>query len=57
LERAFTGHPHPGPVADENLFEILCRGPERCGMFVSARKVDACPRCGSRKIRVRLVNR
>jgi len=57
LERAFTGDPHPGPVADENLFEILCRGPERCGMFVSARKADACPRCGSRKIRIRLVNR
>jgi len=37
------------------LFEVLCRGPERCGMFVSAAEVDACPRCGSRKVRIRRV--
>ncbi|HEV8595967.1 MAG TPA: hypothetical protein VGR51_10615 [Thermoplasmata archaeon] len=39
------------------LYEILCRGPDRCGMFVSAEKVEACPRCGSRKVRVRTVER
>jgi len=42
-------------VASEVLYEILCRGPDRCGMFVSAVKVDACPRCRSRKIQVRSV--
>ena len=45
------------PMAAEVLYEVLCRGPDRCGMFVSAVKVDACPRCRSRKVRVRAVNR
>jgi hypothetical protein len=44
-------------VAAEVLYEVLCRGPDRCGMFVSVEKVDACPRCRSRKIRVRTVTR
>ncbi len=43
-------------VAPEVLYEVLCRGPDRCGMFVSAVKVDACPRCRSRKVRVRPVS-
>jgi len=42
-------------MPSDGLYEVLCRGPERCGMFVSAREVDACPRCGSRKVRVRRV--
>ena len=42
-------------VASEVLYEVLCRGPDRCGMFVSAVKIDACPRCRSRKIQVRPV--
>jgi len=42
-------------VAADVLYEVLCRGPERCGMFVSAQKVDACPRCGSRKVQIRPV--
>ena len=42
-------------MASEVLYEVLCRGPDRCGMFVSAVKVDACPRCRSRKVQVRSV--
>jgi len=44
-------------MAGDVLYEVLCRGPERCGMFVSAEKVDACPRCRSRKVRIRAVAR
>jgi len=42
-------------MAGDVLYEVLCRGPDRCGMFVSAEKVDVCPRCHSRKVQVRPV--
>ena|GEM_PF-5294252 len=32
------------------LFEILCRGPSKCGTFASVRPLDACPKCGSPKV-------
>jgi len=32
------------------FYEILCRGPSKCGTFVSVRPLDACPKCGSAKI-------
>ena len=35
------------------FYEILCRGPSKCGTFVSVRTLDACPKCGSPKIVVR----
>ena len=40
-----------GAVAEEaGFFEILCRGPGKCGTFVSVRPLDACPKCGSPKV-------
>ena len=44
-------------MAADVVYEVLCRGPERCGMFVSAEQVEECPRCRSRKVRVRMVSR
>lgn len=35
------------------FYEILCRGPSKCGTFVSVRLLDACPKCGSPKVAVR----
>jgi hypothetical protein len=32
------------------FYEVLCRGPSKCGTFVSVRPLDACPKCGSKKI-------
>ncbi len=32
------------------LYEILCRGPSKCGTFASVRPLDACPKCGSSKV-------
>lgn len=32
------------------FYEILCRGPSKCGTFVSVRSLDACPKCGSPKV-------
>jgi len=32
------------------FYEILCRGPSKCGTFVSIRPLDACPKCGSSKV-------
>jgi len=39
--------------AGGGLYEILCRGPSKCGTFASARPLDACPKCGSRKVSIR----
>jgi rRNA maturation endonuclease Nob1 len=40
-----------GAVAEgAGFFEILCRGPSKCGTFVSVRPLDACPKCGSPKV-------
>jgi rRNA maturation endonuclease Nob1 len=40
-----------GAVAEGGgFFEILCRGPSKCGTFVSVRPLDACPKCGSPKV-------
>jgi len=35
------------------FYEVQCRGPSRCGTFVSVRRLEACPKCGSRKIAAR----
>jgi len=35
------------------FYEVLCRGPSKCGTFVSVRALDACPKCGSPKIVLR----
>ena len=43
-----------GPVAAGagavGFYEIMCRGPSKCGTFVSVRPLDACPKCGSSKV-------
>ncbi len=50
LREAVDG-PVVGAVAEEaGLFEILCRGPSKCGTFASVRPLDACPKCGSPKV-------
>ncbi len=50
LRRAVDG-PVVGAVAEgAGFFEILCRGPSKCGTFVSVRPLDACPKCGSPKV-------
>ena len=37
------------------LVEVMCRGAAKCGTFVSARPVSACPKCGDPKIAQRPV--
>jgi len=39
--------------AGGTFYEVRCRGPRKCGTFVSVRSLDACPKCGSKKIIVR----
>lgn len=41
----------------EEFFEIHCRGPEKCGSFVSSEKIAQCPKCGSEKILLREVKK
>jgi hypothetical protein len=41
----------------EEFFEIHCRGPEKCGSFVSSGKISQCPKCGSEKILLREVKK
>lgn len=40
-------------MSEESFYEILCRGKDKCGTFVSAVKIDQCPKCGSSKVLVR----
>ena len=40
-----------------DLFEVMCRGSAKCGTFVAARKVEACPKCGDAKVAVRSIPR
>ncbi len=39
--------------AEITFHEVLCRGPAKCGTFVSVRPLKACPKCGSARITVR----
>jgi outer membrane protein assembly factor BamB len=39
----------------EVFYEILCRGTEKCGTFVSAVYTGSCPRCGSDRNVVRII--
>jgi hypothetical protein len=39
----------------EPLYEVMCRGASKCGTFVSARELEACPKCGEAKVTVRSV--
>lgn len=39
------------------LYEIMCRGKERCGSFVSSRFLKQCPKCGAKKIILRVVRK
>lgn len=41
------------PEQDGPFHEIMCRGPAKCGTFVSVRPLKACPKCGSPRITVR----
>ncbi len=40
-------------MTEETFFEILCRGKDKCGTFVSAVKLDRCPKCSSAKVMIR----
>jgi len=40
-------------LSEELFYEILCRGKDKCGTFVSAVKMDHCPKCRSPKVLVR----
>jgi len=42
-------------MAEDELYEVMCRGKAKCGTFVSARRIDACPKCGEAKVSVRPV--
>jgi ABC-type ATPase with predicted acetyltransferase domain len=47
-------------VEDEDgeiFFEVHCRGPEKCGSFVTSEKRMQCPKCGSEKILLREVKK
>ena len=35
------------------FYEILCRGKDKCGTFVSSVKIDRCPKCKSAKDLIR----
>src|SRR5438093_456945 len=53
-QRFFTRGGASGRVAaveaGGTFYEVRCRGPRKCGTFVSVRSLDACPKCGSKKI-------
>lgn len=45
-------------MGDEEVFyEIMCRGSEKCGSFVSSRFLRRCPKCGAEKIILRIVKK
>ena len=44
-------------LSEETFFEILCRGKDKCGTFVSAVKIERCPKCSSPKVLVREMSR
>ena len=39
------------------FFEIVCRGPQKCGSFVSYSDIEHCPKCRSKKILRRVVRK
>jgi hypothetical protein len=42
-------------VGDVDVFyEIMCRGEQKCGTFVSSEFVNSCPKCGAGKIIIRV---
>ncbi|OGS49777.1 MAG: hypothetical protein A3K65_01150 [Euryarchaeota archaeon RBG_16_68_12] len=41
------------PDREVPFHEVLCRGPSKCGTFVSVRPLKACPKCGSTRVTVR----
>jgi len=44
-------------LSEEIFYEILCRGKDKCGTFVSAAKVDRCPKCHTTKVMIRQMPR
>ncbi len=45
-------------VGDMDVFyEIMCRGKQKCGTFVSSEFVNQCPKCGEKKIMLREVRK
>ena len=50
------GHPQGGrETVPDPLYEVMCRGPSKCGTFVSGRELQACPKCGEPKVTARAV--
>ena len=41
----------------EEFYEIMCRGKQKCGTFVSSEEVGKCPKCGSERIILRVVKK
>jgi len=39
------------------FYEIMCRGKQKCGTFVSSECVSQCPKCGEEKIILREVRK
>jgi hypothetical protein len=50
LRRAVDGSVVGAVAEGAGFHEIACRGPSKCGTFVSVRPLDACPKCGSSKV-------
>ncbi len=40
-------------MTEETFYEVLCRGKDRCGTFVSIVKIERCPKCKSSKLMIR----
>lgn len=41
----------------EIFYEVSCRGPNKCGSFVSATELKHCPKCRGEKILLRIVKK
>lgn len=41
----------------QEFYEIMCRGQQKCGTFVSLKEVSKCPKCGSERIILRVVKK
>jgi len=41
----------------EMFYEVMCRGSRGCGIFVSSKYTDRCPKCGSSKVFFRAVKK
>ena len=52
-QTSITLSPLSRSLTEEMFYEILCRGKDKCGTFVSSVKIDRCPKCKSAKVLIR----